>query len=296
MNSDMSTTWRIGGDRVLDLRTPAVMAILNVTPDSFSDGGELSTIDAVVRRATAAIDDGAHILDIGGESTRPGAGRVDAEEQIRRVVPAVEAILGKRCDAIISVDTTLAQVAAAAIDAGAAIVNDVSMAQDDLALMDVVAQHQVGYVLMHRVLPPNKDKYSDQYDAPIVEADILNEVSIDLVATCKVLEHVGINRERIVFDPGLGFGKTVEQNLELIRRTPELTELGGRPVLSGLSRKSFVGRVSLERDSQPTERSAGTTALTALHRAAGASVFRVHDVAPAVQALRSADALARTDL
>lgn len=294
MASESSTTWRIGHGLALDLRSPAVMAILNVTPDSFSDGGELGTTDAIVDRATRALDAGATILDIGGESTRPGADRVDADEQIRRVVPAIEAILREHTDAVISVDTTRGAVAQAAIEAGAAIVNDVSMARDDLSLLDVVAQHKPGYVLMHRVVPPEQDRYSDQYETPMVTADILDEVSIDLIATCKVMEHIGIDREQIVFDPGLGFGKTVEQNLELIRRTSELIELCSRPVLSGLSRKSFVGRVSLERASKPSEREAGTVALTALHRAAGASVFRVHEVAPAVEAIRSADALHQT--
>ncbi len=268
------------------------MAILNVTPDSFSDGGELATIDDVVRRATTALEEGADILDIGGESTRPGAERVDADEQTRRVVPAIKAILREHSDAVISVDTTRGAVARAAIEAGAAIVNDVSMAQDDLSLLDVVAQHEPGYVLMHRVVPPEQDRYSDQYEAPMVSADILDEVSIDLVATCKVMESVGIDREQIVFDPGLGFGKTVEQNLELVRRTPELIELCSRPILSGLSRKSFVGRVALDRDSEPDERLAGTIALTSLHRAAGASVFRVHDVRPVVEAIRTVDATA----
>ncbi|MEO1715596.1 MAG: dihydropteroate synthase [Planctomycetota bacterium] len=295
MTLDNSTTWGIGGDRVLDLRTPVVMAILNVTPDSFSDGGELATIDAVVRRAAAALDEGAHILDIGGESTRPGAERVDAEEQIRRVVSAVDAIVRTRNDVIISVDTTLARVARAAIDAGAVIVNDVSAGTEDDALIPLVIERGVGYVAMHRHTTPDKDSYSDAYTAPPIERDLVENVADFLRERLDSFERAGGSPECVLLDPGLGFGKSVEQNLELIRRTPDLLNLG-RPVLSGLSRKSFVGRVSLERDSQPTERLPGTVALTALHRAAGASVFRVHDVAPAVQALRSADALARTGL
>ncbi len=293
MASSDITTWRVAGGRSLDLRRPAVMAILNVTPDSFSDGGELATSEAVVRRAARALEEGADILDIGGESTRPGADRVDAAEQIRRVVPAIEAILRGLGGAVVSVDTTLAEVAEAAIGAGAAIVNDVSGGSDDRAMHPLVARSGAGYIAMHRVLPPSRDSYSDRYsDAPI------KQVVTDLVAgwmrsTLEACEQAGIDPACVVLDPGLGFGKTVEQNLELIRGTPTLCSVG-RPILSGLSRKSFVGRVCLERDSEPGERGAGTVALTALHRAAGASVFRVHEVSPAVQAIRAADALART--
>lgn len=296
MVADSSTTWLIGGGRAFDLRTPAVMAILNVTPDSFSDGGQLSSIDDVVRRATTALEEGADILDVGGESTRPGAEPVGAVEQIRRVVPAIEAILNEHPWAVVSVDTTLAEVAGAAISAGAAIVNDVSACEDDINMRPVIADRKVGCVLMHRVRRPNRDTYSDRYDRPLIGTDPLFRVRWDLHGLFEAAIDTGVTREHIVVDPGLGFGKTVEQNLELIRRTDELRAAFDRPVLSGLSRKSFVGRATLRRDSDPWEREAGSVALTALHRTAGASVFRVHDVPQAVQALRAADALHQTAL
>ncbi|MEO0632063.1 MAG: dihydropteroate synthase [Planctomycetota bacterium] len=180
------------------------------------------------------------------------------------------------------------------MQAGATIVNDVSGGSEDRGMLPLVAQLGVGYIAMHRVLPPDKDSYSDAYTVAPIELDVTSVVLGWMRRTLETCEDAGIAPDRIVLDPGLGFGKTVEQNIELIRNTPTLCKIG-RPVLSGASRKSFVGRVTLGRDSEPHERGAGTVAFTALHRSAGASVFRVHDVAPAVEAIKAADALRWND-
>lgn len=287
-------TWMLGGGRELDLSRPRVMAILNVTPDSFSDGGELDSVEAVLERAAAAVAGGASVLDVGGESTRPGAQRIDADEQIRRVVPAVRAIAARWPDIPISVDTTLARVAEAAVEAGAAIVNDVSGGTEDPAMLDTVSRLGVGCILMHRERPPDEDRYSDRYDAPPIVGDIVEHVRNALKSLVGAAGEAGIDQARIVLDPGLGFGKTVEQNLELIRRTPELRGLG-RPILSGASRKSFLGRAGLGRDSSPAERLGASVAATLLHAQAGARLFRVHDPAEHAQALRLWSAIGRPD-
>mgnify|MGYP002783751959 FL=1 len=257
------------------------MAIVNVTPDSFSDGGRYPTVAEAVAACAAFVAAGAHMLDIGGESTRPGAARVAPVEQVERVVPVIEALRrDPRFDAIpISVDTTMASVARAALLAGADAVNDVSgLADDGPAMLDLLGASDCGYILMHRLRPPEADSYSDRYaDAPRYH-DVVAEVKAALVAGLERLDLHGVARERVVLDPGLGFGKTVEQNLELIRRTDELRRIG-LPVLSGLSRKSFVGRWSLGRDSQPSERLQGTLELSAEHVRCGATLLRVHDVA-----------------
>lgn len=273
--------WTLANRRSLDLSVPRLMAIVNVTPDSFSDGGLYPSVEATVRACDGFVAAGAAILDLGGESTRPGAARINVAEQIRRVLPVIEALRrDRRFDAIpISVDTTLAAVAQAALLAGADAINDVSgLADDGPAMLDLLGASDCGYILMHRLRPPEADSYSDRYaDAPRYH-DVVADVKSALVAGLERLDLHGIARERVVLDPGLGFGKTVEQNLELIRRTDELRRIG-LPVLSGLSRKSFVGRWSLGRDSQPSERLQGTLELSAEHVRCGATLLRVHDVA-----------------
>jgi dihydropteroate synthase len=264
---------------------PCVMAILNATPDSFYEGGRAATVDAALR----AVADGAAVLDIGGESTRPGSAAVAAAEQIRRVVPLISAVRAQSGVAI-TVDTTSAEVAAAALDAGANGINDVSAGLEDAGMLRLAAARGAGIVLMHRALRPSADRYSDQYASSPMDGDVVAEVIAFLKARAEAALAAGVAREGIVLDPGLGFGKTVEQNMELIRRTGELAALGF-PVLSGISRKSFVGRVSLGRDSTPGERLAGTLALTVLHRLAGASVFRAHDVGEVSEVLRAAAAV-----
>lgn len=280
-----SRTWHIGRGKELTLAPPAIMAIINVTPDSFSDGGKWNS-DTAATAATHAVQAGAAIIDIGGESTRPGAARVSAADQIARVVPVIAAarrLLGPA--PAISIDTTLAAVADAAIDAGADIVNDVSAGREDADMLQLCARRQVGVVLMHRLVPPDRDSYSDRYVAPPDYADVVQDVKTFLRERLAAAVAAGVPPERIALDPGLGFGKSVEHNLALIRGTPRLLELG-RPILSGLSRKSFVARAAgMPGDSSPADRLAGTIGLTIAHAAAGASILRVHDVEPAARAI-----------
>ncbi len=282
----MSThRWQIGHGKVIDLSEPCIVAILNITPDSFSDGGKLDTPEVAALHAERCVETGARVLDIGGESTRPGAERIDAGEQIARVVPVVAEIRRRLPEVAISVDTTLAAVAQAAIDAGADIINDVSAGEEDGEILSLAASSGSGLILMHRLAPPTEDSYSDRYDSNPRYADVVADVRSYLGARMELALDAGVKRESVVLDPGLGFGKSVEQNLELIRRTGELCELGA-PVMSAASRKSFVGRVSLGRDSEPSERLAGSVAVSALHAQAGARLFRVHDPAEHAQALR----------
>ncbi len=273
------------------------MAILNLTPDSFSDGGAYPTVDSAADAAELAAAAGADILDLGGESTRPGAARIPADEQVRRVIPALRAIRcrpGTLSTIPISIDTTLSQVAGAAIDAGANIINDVSAATEDPAILDLAARHRAGLILMHRLAPPGRDSYSDRYAEPPNYDDVVATVRAFLAERAALAQSRGVRRESIILDPGLGFGKTVEQNLELIRRTPELTALG-YPVLSGISRKSFVGRAAGMQTSTPADRLAPSIALSVAHYFAGATIFRVHDVAPHIHALHAAGTLGPQD-
>lgn len=259
------------------LDRPRILGILNVTPDSFADGGRYSDLAAAEIAALDMARQGADAIDIGGESTRPGSEPVDAEEQIRRVVPVVERLRRVGLRIPVTVDTTLAAVAAAALDAGANGVNDVSAGRDDPAMFAVVASRGAGVVLMHRLVSPRADQYSDRYARAPEYDDVVRDVGAFLRERVSAAVAAGVAREAIVVDPGLGFGKTVEQNLELLDRTAELD--GGMPLLSALSRKSFVGRVWLKRDSEPSERLAGTLAMSERHLRAGAMLFRVHDVA-----------------
>lgn len=270
------------------------MAILNVTPDSFSDGGSYGDAGEAAGAGYRFADAGADIIDVGGESTRPGAERVGAGEQIRRVVPVVERLRAALPEHVaISVDTTLSAVARAALDAGADAVNDVSAGTEDEEMFALVASRCAGLVVMHRLRPPPEDRYSDRYDEPPRYGDVVREVAGFLRDRAARAEEAGVARESICVDPGLGFGKTVDQNLELIARTGEIAALG-YPVLSGISRKSFVGRVSGLGDGSPARsRVSGSVALSVVHRVNGASVFRVHDVGAHVEALRAADAALR---
>jgi dihydropteroate synthase len=287
-------TWRIGRSREIFLDRPRLMAVLNITPDSFSDGGSYPTVREAVEAARRAVEAGADILDIGGESTRPGAPRVTAPEQIARVAPVIEEIrrdLSLQSVAI-TVDTTLSEVADAAFDAGADAVNDVSAGTEDEAMLGLIADRLAGVVLMHRLAAPAGDRYSDRYepgDEPRYR-DVVADVREHLAARVEAALARGVRPEGIVVDPGLGFGKTVGQNLELVRRTWEIADLG-YPVLSGASRKSFVGRVSGMGDAPAAERVAGSVAFSVAHYMEGAIVFRVHDVAEHARALRAAHAI-----
>lgn len=280
--------WRLSPSRTVSLDSPCIMAILNVTPDSFSDGGVLALPAAAANAAERAVQEGAHILDIGGESTRPGSTPVGAEEQIRRVVPAIIAIRQRLPGVPMTIDTTLASVAAAALDAGGDAINDTTAGLGDPGMLALAAERDCGIVLMHRPRPARRDQYSDSYTDPPTYRDAVADVTIFLMERGYVAEATGIARDGIVIDPGLGFGKTVEQNIALIRGTQMLTSTK-YPVLSGLSRKSFVGRVGLGRDSLPAERVAATVAMSVEHWRAGARIFRVHDVAEHVRAFSLLD-------
>ncbi|MDX2133068.1 MAG: dihydropteroate synthase [Planctomycetota bacterium] len=282
MPSSPVPEWRLSPSRTLVLDRPRLLGILNATPDSFADGGRHDDPIAARDHAARMLADGADAIDLGGESTRPGAASVPVDEQIRRVVPVVRAIRALAGDAgrvPITIDTTRAPVARAALDAGADTVNDVSAGADDPDMLPLVARAGCGVILMHRARPPREDVYSDRYERPVLAGDVVHAVRAYLeAALARAIAH-GVAPACVMGDPGLGFGKTVEQNLALLRAGGTCLP-PGVPLLSALSRKSFVGRVSLGRDSTPDERLAGTLALSLAHLAAGAKVFRVHDVAP----------------
>ncbi len=284
--------WHFSPSRHLTLDRPRVMAILNLTPDSFSDGGRLPTVESALAAARKALHDGADLLDLGGESTRPGSQAVSAQEQTGRVVPVLNAI---RSDPElrtipVSIDTTRSSVARAALDAGADIINDTSAGRDDPEMLPLAAARSCGLILMHRLKRPFEDSYSDRYTAPPAYFDVVEFVKAFLSGQVREALATGVSASRIVLDPGLGFGKTVEQNLDLIRRSSEFASLGF-PILSGASRKSFVGRASGMAESVPADRVAGSIAISIAHNHAGARIFRVHDVGPQVQALRVAAAV-----
>jgi dihydropteroate synthase len=282
--------WRLSPHRAIDTSRPALVTIINVTPDSFSDGGLYNTPRSAAAAAVCAAREGAAAIDLGAESTRPGAAAVSAEEQLRRMLPALEAARGALDAAgfrtvAITIDTTKSAVAAAALDAGADAVNDVSAGIDDPAMLPLLAERRRGVVLMHRLTTPANDRYSDAYDAPPRYADVTGEVAAFLAERAAAALAAGIPPGSIAIDPGLGFGKTVEQNLTLIRQTPRLLPLGF-PILSGISRKSFTARAAgMDPSLPPSSRLAASVALALAHFAAGARLFRVHDTAVHAHAL-----------
>ncbi len=255
---------------------PVIMGILNVTPDSFSDGGRYQDPDTAIDHAVSMIVDGADIIDVGGESTRPGAQRVSVDEQIRRVTPVIEGLSRRMPDVIVSIDTTQASVARAAIDAGAAIINDVSAGRDDPEMFELAAQIGVPLVLMHMQGTPG-----DMQNDPQYSNDVVSEVESFLVERAKAAIRVGVAQQQIVIDPGIGFGKTVEHNLLLLLHLDRLVA-AGFPVLLGASRKSVLTHVcrGLSKGDGPelSDLIAATCATTALGVAAGVGLFRVHDV------------------
>ncbi len=262
-----------------------VMGILNATPDSFYDGGRYTTLEAALARAEQMLAEGADILDIGGESTRPGSDPVPEDEELRRVVPLIEAIHIRHPNAILSVDTTKSRVAELALQAGACIVNDISGMTFDPHMPAVVARAGALVVLMHIKGTPKTMQQNPTYH------DVVAEVRATLESHTRRALQAGIPREHIWIDPGIGFGKTVAHNLKLLRGLPQLKALG-YPVLVGTSRKSFIGH--LLGGLPPEERLEGTLATLALAVAWGADVVRVHDVQAAVRAVTIADALCRT--
>lgn len=270
----------------LDLDRPRIMAVVNVTPDSFSDGGQHDAPDRAVAYCERALADGAAMLDIGGESTRPGAARVDVEEQIRRVVPVVERLRAMGIETPISVDTTRATVARAAIEAGANAINDVSGGTEDPDMLGLAAETGAGIILMHRLRPPSEDRFSDQYsaqDAPDYAGDVVAHVREALAGMIRSAEDAGVERARIVVDPGLGFGKTVAQNFALAGALHDMSNALECETLSAASRKSFLGRaiadaLGLAEPPPAAQRDAATLALSVMHALRGVRLLRVHDV------------------
>ncbi len=262
---------------------PMLMGILNVTPDSFSDGGRYVTEAAATRQALAMAGAGAEIIDVGGESTRPGSDRVAATVQIERVAPVIHSLkrsLPAHC--FISIDTSLSEVAEAAIDAGADFVNDVSAGRDDPVMFDMVARRGVAIVLMHMQGTPKT-----MQEAPCYQ-DVVTEVREFLLQRAEVARRAGIPRESIVLDPGIGFGKRKIDNLRLMAHLEDFVSTGF-PLLLGASRKRFMGAILQVRE--PTELVAATVATTTLGVMAGVKIFRVHDVAENRQALEVAWAI-----
>lgn len=286
--------WRVAPGKVWMLDRPRLLGILNVTPDSFFDGGRHDRPARAIAAGLAMLGEGADGLDIGGESTRPGSTPVPAREQVRRVIPVIRALRARAGDGfVITVDTTSARVARAALDAGADAINDVSGAEDDPGVRALAGARACGLIIMHRPRRPRADAFSDQYGARVRAPryrDVVVSVGAALARLAARAQRAGVAREAIVVDPGLGFGKTVEQNLDLIRRTAGLRALGF-PVLSGLSRKSFVGRAMTpagEEPPPPAGRLVGTLALSLAHARLGAMILRVHDVRAHAAMLRAA--------
>lgn len=257
-----------------------LMGILNVTPDSFSDGGQYFDAAKAVDRGLELALEGADIIDVGGESTRPGSLAVPEAEELRRVVPVIAA-LRKKTAAFISIDTTKAAVARAAFDAGADIVNDTSAFRFDPAMPGVAARAGAAVVLMHMQGTPLTMQAAPHYD------DLIGEIRVFLAERMRIAEAAGIARERLIVDPGIGFGKGFEHNLELLRRQEELHDLD-RPLLLGFSRKAFLGRIL---DRSAGERLEGTIAAAVLSVERGAHILRVHDVGPVARAVRTAEAI-----
>ena len=285
----MSRAWHIR-DRTLPIgERTLVMGVLNVTPDSFSDGGQFLTLDKALAHAEQMISQGADIIDVGGESTRPNRDEpVSVEEEIKRVVPVIEGLVA-RTDTPISIDTTKSEVARAALDAGAAIVNDISALRFDFYVADAAARARAGLVLMHSRGTP-----ATMHRLPPV-ADIMEEVTHSLRASVNMAERRGVKRESIVIDPGIGFGKSQEQNLELIAKLDQLiAAFSDYPVLIGTSRKSFIGRILAGENGTPAaseDRLHGTMATITAAILRGAHIVRVHDVKAAVETIRVAESI-----
>jgi dihydropteroate synthase len=251
------------------------MGVVNVTPDSFSDGGRYLDAGTAIAHGLELAAEGAVMLDVGGESTRPGAAPVAEDQELRRVLPVIEGLIDAGCRAQISIDTSKSGVAARALEAGATLVNDVTAFRWDPEIAAVVAQANADCCLMHMLGSPRTMQNDPRYD------DVVGEVKAFLEERMSFAVAQGISEDRIMLDPGIGFGKTVEHNLELLRRLGELVELG-RPIVIGTSRKSFLGKIT---GREVDDRVAATVATNVLAYERGARVFRVHDVAPVNDAL-----------
>lgn len=260
-----------------------VMGIVNITPDSFSDGGKVSDQSSLLALVDHMVDSGADIIDIGGESTRPFAPRVTLQEELDRVIPAIRAIR-RRHRILISIDTTKAEVARCAIAAGADIINDISALRHDAAMVSVAAEHKVPVIIMHMLGTPRDMQINPSYDV------VVAEICAALRERIQWAENHGVSHDRIIIDPGIGFGKTVTHNLTILRELRQLTTLGC-PVLIGHSRKSFIGTILAIDD--PGQRDEATAVISALCAWNGASIIRVHDVARTVQAVKMTHAICK---
>jgi dihydropteroate synthase len=261
-------------------RPALVMGIVNITPDSFFDGGRFLDAPAAVAHALQLVEQGAEIIDIGGESTRPGASPVSEAEELRRVMPVIEQLAG-RVKVPISIDTVKSGVARAALAAGASLVNDVAANRDDTALWEIVAEARAGYVCMHMQGTPQTMQVKPAY------TDVVGEVGDFFSERIRRLSDCGVGREHVILDPGIGFGKTVEHNLQLLGSAHRFTELE-RPVLIGVSRKSFIGTLL---GVELSARLPAALACACAAVAAGIQIIRVHDVAETVQAIRMTEAI-----
>jgi dihydropteroate synthase len=276
--------WKIA-DRTVDLsRRGIIMGVLNVTPDSFSDGGEFFSPENAVQHGSKMVEAGADIIDVGGESTRPRAEPVSPEEELRRVIPVIER-LRRKSNVIISIDTSKAAVAEAAIDAGVHVVNDVTGGRGDGAMMQLIARHGVGFIVMHMQGTPRTMQIDPHYE------DVVTEVSDFFRQQYACAIECGLDPMAIAFDPGIGFGKTPGHNLALLQNVERL-RVHRRPIAMGVSRKSFLSKIT-ERSDQPALTGA-TAAFTALLWTRGVRIFRVHDVEENAAALRTAEAMVTT--
>jgi dihydropteroate synthase len=277
-NTDRAGTWR-------NSPGPAVVGILNITPDSFSDGGEFLDPGAAAEHAATMLDEGADILDVGGESTRPGSDPVSQEEEIQRVIPVLERILSVRPEAVISVDTYRSGTATAALEAGASLVNDVTALRGDPRIASVIQEAACPVILMHMQGEPKTMQKEPHYE------DVVREVRDFLAERAGYAVAAGIRPENVILDPGIGFGKNLQHNLALLRNLDAIVDLGF-PVLIGASRKSFMEKITGVQEAR--DRVSGTVATTVLAYERGATFFRVHDVRANREALAVAEAVLHT--
>src|ERR671914_1747040 len=274
-----------GAGTLTDGPGPVVVGILNVTPDSFSDGGDFLDPEAAADQAAAMLDEGAYVLDVGGESTRPGSHPVSQEEEIRRVVPVLKRILSARPEAVISIDTYRSGAATAALEAGASLVNDVTALRGDPRMASVVGEAGCPVILMHMQGDPKTMQKEPHYE------DVVGEVRKFLAERAEYAVTAGVRPENIIVDPGIGFGKNLEHNLALLRNLDAIVDLGF-PVLIGASRKRFIERITGVQE--PRDRVSGPLATTVLAYERGATFFRVHDVRANREALAVAEAVLHT--
>ena len=275
--------WRCGNHALSLGERTLVMGIVNVTPDSFSDGAMFASADDAVAHGARLVDEGADLVDVGGESTRPGSDPIEADEELLRVVPVIEGLVKARPGTLLSVDTRKPEVASAALDAGASVVNDIAGGRNS-ALLETVSRTGAGVILMHMLGEPKTMQDDPRYD------DVVAEVHEFLRERIEAAVFAGIPEERVCIDPGIGFGKTVDHNLALLRAVPALRMLGAA-VMVGASRKGFIGTLTGVED--PAARLEGSLAVAVLAAAHGADLVRVHDVEATVRALKVADAVVR---